>query len=141
MAKQEQEIGIRKILPDIKKYNAENLKKIDEAALRLQKEMLEAVKADTPVNEENEGEHLKDQWEAKPYGATGRKVGSTQYNGAVYSVRAKKKYQIVHLLNFPHRIIAWGNDTERTSTPVMFMPMIRDEYQEKLNKEIERILK
>lgn len=133
-----EQIGVS-ILNDIKRYNIENLSKIDEAAKKIQKEMLVAVRNDTPVSEKND-EHLKKQWQAKAYGATGSRVGSSKYNGAVYAVRAKQKYQLPHLLNFPHRIVVHGMDTGKMSTPVMTMPEIRKEYQDRLNKEIERIL-
>ena len=138
MATNETEIGAR-ILNDIKRYNQANLEKIDEAAKRIQAEMLVAVRNDTPVSEEND-EHLRQQWQKKAYGATGKRVGSNKYNGAVYAVRAKKKYQLVHLINFPHRIVVHGIDTGKMSTPVMTIPELKDYYQDRLDKEIERIL-
>lgn len=128
-----------KILNDIKRYNSENMQKIDEKAKQIQKEMLVAVRSDTPVSTVNDM-HLKQQWKAKSYGATGKRVGNSKYNGAVYAVRAAKKWQLPHLLNFPHRIVVHGIDTGKMSTPVMTMPDLRNYYQERLNQEIQRIL-
>lgn len=128
------------VLKDIKSYCTENLTKIDDAAKDLMKKMKTEIKSDTPVGDGRDSGHLNSGWAAKAYGATGRRVGSDKYNGAVYAVRNTKKPTLVHLLNFPHEKVLWGKRVGGEVEPVMNMPEIRERYQEELDKEIERIL-
>ena len=127
------------IMVGIKQYCEGNLEKIDTAAKDLMKKMKEDIKADTPTGA-GVGGHLKSGWAAKAYGATGKRIGSSKYDGAVYAVRNKVKPTLVHLLNFPHEKVLWGKRVGGEVEPVMNMPEIREKYQEELNKEIERIL-
>ena len=146
------------ILLDIKKYCEDNLRKIDEAAKKLETEMLEEIRENTPESEReyffsrshSTGQNkvyflnnipLKKGWRKKAYGATGSRIDSNNYKGAVYAVENVNKPKIVHLVNFQHRIVVHGHDTGLMLDPVMKIPEIRDKYQEKLNEEIERILK
>lgn len=128
------------ILRDIRRYSEEILRKIDQAGQELNAEMLREVRADTPVGAGTQSGHLKQGWRKKAYGATGRKVASREYSGAVYVVRNVNKPTLTHLLNFPHRIVIHGRDTGRMAAPVMHIPDIRNRYQQRLNEKIERIL-
>ena len=103
---------------DLRKYSEQIKSDTEKIAKDVQSEMLARIPSRTPVGDYGERDnkknrilaakgHLRDGW-AK--GTIKLKSGG----GTLYGVRSKNKPSLVHLVNFPHRIIVMaygGNDT------------------------------
>lgn len=132
-------------------YTGEVVKKADQAAKKVRNEMRkELLGPITPYRNydqtgpednvarriaETKG-HLRDGWVSGTI--TSKKKGSVilKQNSMYYAVRSKNKPQLVHLLNFPHRIVLWGRPTNRMTNPKPFVDIVSEKGQDMLDKEL-----
>lgn len=84
---------------DIRQYSEQVKSDCEKIAREVQADMLTRIPSRTPVGKGDRNGHLKDGWVK---GDIRLKSGA----GTLYGVRSKNKPTVVHLVNFPHRIIA-----------------------------------
>ena len=101
-------------LRDIKMFSQTTVEDCEKIAKEVaQKIMRPDVREGTPIGPGRDGKHLKDGW---VYGTIKGKNTSTsailnKVDKQYYGVRNRLKPTIVHLVNFPHRIVIRGVDT------------------------------
>lgn len=107
---------------DLRKYSDEIVSDCDRIAKDVQAQMLNTIPSRTPVgyygtrdNKKNrinaEKGHLSEGW-VRGY------ITLKNDAGKLYGVRSKNKPHLVHLVNFPHRIVAmaYGDNSSGTAT-------------------------
>ena len=96
---------------DIRQYSEQVKSDCEKIAREVQADMLAMIPSRTPVGKGDRNGHLRDGWVK---GDIRLKSGA----GTLYGVRSKNKPSIVHLVNFPHRIVtmARGNNEQGTAT-------------------------
>lgn len=83
--------------------------------------------------------HLRDGWISGTIKS--KKKGSIilKQDSMYYAVRSKNKPALVHLLNFPRKIVLWGRPTNRKTNPKPFVDNVSEEGYQELEKELEKI--
>lgn len=150
------------ILQDINKWSGEKQDKINKVAKKTQNQMLtelsqgnttpvrnyphnngtvmkiivhrggEVKKAKRQISQHQPGA-IKEGWE---------KVTLKQKNGKrVLGVKNKAYPQLIHLINFDHDVVSWGEDTGKTAKGSKFVTKVQEKGQQKLDEEIKKILK
>ncbi|MBR4544317.1 MAG: hypothetical protein IKO53_08950 [Lachnospiraceae bacterium] len=135
-------------------YTQEVAQRADKAAKKVRNEMRkELLGSITPYREydltgsgdrvareiaETKG-HLRDGWVSGTIKS--KKKGSIilKQDSMYYAVRSKNKPALVHLLNFPHRIVLWGRPTNRKTNPKPFVDEVSEKGYQELEKELEKI--
>lgn len=134
-------------------YTQEVAQKADKAAKKIRNEMRKEIIPVTPYrdytqtgpedrvareNAEKHG-HLRDGWISGTIKS--RKKGSVilKQDSMYYAVRSKNKPALVHLLNFPRKIVLWGRPTNRKTNPKPFVDEVSEKGYQELEKELEKI--
>lgn len=84
---------------DLREYSETIKSDCEKIAKEVQADMLAAIPSRTPVGLGNRNGHLKDGW-------VKGNIKVRDKDAMLYGVRSKNKPTVVHLVNFPHRIIA-----------------------------------
>lgn len=149
------------ILQDINRWSNEKQDKLNKAAKKIQDQMFrELSEGDaTPVRNypHNNGtvmrivvhrgggvkKAVREKAEHQPgdIKAGWAKVTFKQKNGArIFGVRNKAYPKLIHLINFDHDVVSWGEDTGKTAKGSKFVTKVQEKGQQKLDEEIKKIL-
>lgn len=104
---------------DVRRWSEEIKTETAKIARAVQTDMLNRIPAGTPVGDGDHGGHMRDNWVK---GDIRLKDGG----GTLYGVRNKLKPSVVHLVNFPHRIVVHGVDTGRYTEGDDFVDRVQD---------------
>lgn len=147
------------MLADIKLYATENVRKAEEIAKDVQKQMKKEIKPITPYRDYSKTGpedrvardiaakkgHLKDKWGVGQIKAKNKGSAILNLDGKYYGVRSLNKPMLVHLLNFPHKIVLWGHPTNRMSVPkdrhknpVQWVDQISEKGQNELDARLKK---
>lgn len=96
------------MIKDVWKWTEQERTDCEKIAKAVQKEMLARIPGETPVGR-GKGGHMRDNWVK---GDIKLKDGG----GTLYGVRNKLKPSLVHLVNFPHRIVVMALSNNSTGT-------------------------
>lgn len=83
--------------------------------------------------------HLREGWVSSTIKS--KKKGSVilKQDSMYYAVKSRNKPALVHLLNFPRKIVLWGRPTGRKTNPTPFVDNVSDEGYKLLEEELEKI--
>lgn len=129
------------MLRDIAMYAQSTVEDCQNIAKEVQEKMKTDIAPVTPVGKGDRGGHLRDGWTAATIrlrNSSAVTVGSSTVNldSKLYAVRNRKKPQLVHLVNFPHRIVVHGQDTGRKTAGNPFVDRISEEGQRELDRRL-----
>ena len=130
------------IARDIAKYAMTTIEDCEEIAKDVQEKMKSDIVPVTPVGRGDRKGHLKDGWTAATVRIGDHTATSILNSSAInldrklYAVRNRKKPQLVHLVNFPHRIVVHGQDTGRMTAGNPFVDRISEEGQRELDRRL-----
>ena len=131
------------MLRDIAEYAASTVEECEKIARDVQKHMKENIAPLTPYGKGDRSGHLRDSWGTATV-RIGDRTASAMYGGSkinldrrIYGVYSRTKPQLVHLLEFPHRIVVHGQDTGKMTTARPFVDYISRQGQEELDRRLE----
>lgn len=104
---------------DVRRWSEEIKTETAKIARAVQTDMLAKIPAETPVGRGDHGGHMRDGWVKGT-------IQLKDSGGTLYGVRNKLKPFMVHLVNFPHRIVVHGVDTGRYTEGNDFVDRVQD---------------
>ena len=138
-------------------YTQQMVEQADAAAKEVQKDMKKQIKPVTPYRDytktgpedrvareiaDKKG-HLKDKWTTGQIKTRNKGSAILKMDSKYYAVRSSNKPMLVHLLNFPHRIVLWGRPTNRMTVPKnrngnaeQFVDKISEKGQQELDQKL-----
>ena len=138
------------MLKDIKLYARSTIEDCEKLAKKVQRKMKREIPSTTPYRDYSttgpedkvarqiaaEKGHLRDDWGLTTFKSKKKGTQILKIDSKYYGVRSRNKPQLVHLLNFPRKIVLWGKPTNRTTHPTPFV----DNESQKGMAELEKLL-
>lgn len=123
------------MLRDIAMYAQSTVEDCHNIAKEVQEKMKTDIVPVTPVGKGKDG-HMKDSWSTVSLVLRDKSSAAINLGGRLYGIANKKKYELVHLVNFPHRIVVHGQDTGRKTAGNPFVDRISEEGQRELDRRL-----
>lgn len=150
------------LMDSLTQYTTEKEKEINKAALSIQKDMLNEVISQSPVQDYQHNGGVRRRIIVRRIGKSPAKWGSWEgkfspgklragwiktdlkpkkkVKQKIYAVRNKDVPTLVHLVNFDHDLKSHGNDTGYVVHGTQYVTKVQDKGIERFGKEIENIL-
>lgn len=121
---------VEQMARDMNIWSEQQKRDVDQIAKEVQSQMRQRVKDNTPTGPGKDG-HLKSGWTKKDF------VLRQRAGAKIYGVRSRNKPMIVHLVNFPHRIVVHGHDTGRKTQGDPFVDQAEAWGQAELDRRLD----